>query len=171
MAEYFDLYDENRKPLGRVIERGKPLKDGEYHLGVSVWIYNSKGEWLISRRSPDKYPKPGMWEATGGGVSAGEDTLAGAVREAKEELGVSLNPEEGVLFLTKKSRHAFGDTWVFKSDEPIEAIVLQPGETCDAKWAAPEEILRMTKSGEFLAPENPPYMMELFERFTGKVLL
>ena len=36
-----------------------------------------------------------MWECVGGSVVKGEDSLQGAVRETKEEVGIDLNPESG----------------------------------------------------------------------------
>lgn len=38
-----------------------------------------------------------MWECVGGSVLAGEDSLTGAVREVKEEVGLELAPEQGIL--------------------------------------------------------------------------
>ena len=58
-----------------------------YHLVVHVWIRNSKGEYLISQRSANRPTYPLMWECVGGSVVKGEDSLQGAIREAKEEVG------------------------------------------------------------------------------------
>lgn len=42
-AEIWDLYDENRKLLGKDHVRGEQLPIDGYHLVVHVWIRNSKG--------------------------------------------------------------------------------------------------------------------------------
>lgn len=55
MPELWDIYDKNRRPTGRTVERGKPMRQDEYHIVVNVWIINSKGQWLISRRTPNKH--------------------------------------------------------------------------------------------------------------------
>ena len=86
MAELWDLYDSSRKKTGVAVERGQTIPEGSYHLVVSVWIMNSKGEFLLSQRHPDK-PYPLYWECTGGSVLAGESSLEGPVREVREELG------------------------------------------------------------------------------------
>lgn len=57
MAELWDLYDSSRKKTGVAVERGQTIPEGSYHLVVSVWIMNSKGEFLLSQRHPDK-PSP-----------------------------------------------------------------------------------------------------------------
>ena len=41
MAEYWDLYDADRKPLGRTIKRGDAFAEGEYYVCCEVWIQNS----------------------------------------------------------------------------------------------------------------------------------
>ncbi len=42
-----------------------------------------------------------MWECAGGSAVKGEDNLLGAIREAKEEVGVDLMPENGQVLFTK----------------------------------------------------------------------
>ena len=44
MAELWDIYDADRKPTGKTIERGQPLPDGYYHIAVQVWIRSRDGE-------------------------------------------------------------------------------------------------------------------------------
>ena len=72
--EFWDLYNDKREKTGRIHERGKALPEGYYHLCVSVWLVNRKGEFLLSQRHPDKeYPL--CWECTGGSVLAGESSF------------------------------------------------------------------------------------------------
>lgn len=49
--ELWDLYDENRIPLGRTHPRGEPVPEGTYHLAVIVVILNPRGEVLLTRRA------------------------------------------------------------------------------------------------------------------------
>ncbi len=166
MPELFDIYDKDRRPTGRTIQRGQLLADGEYHLVVQVWIQGSDGRWLISRRSPNK-PRPLLWEPTGGSVIAGEDSLTGALRETKEELGIVLNPANGVLFTSMRRERpewkspGFLDVWVFRQDVDIEAVVLQEGETCDAMWADAKTILQMVEKKSFIPMEPYGYLRRL----------
>lgn len=74
-AEIWDLYDENRKLLGKDHVRGEQLPIDGYHLVVNVWIRNSKGEYLISQRSANRPTFPLMWECVGGSVVKGEDSM------------------------------------------------------------------------------------------------
>ena len=44
--ELWDLYDKNRRPLGIVAPRGKPLPPGAFFLAVAIWVVNSAGQLL-----------------------------------------------------------------------------------------------------------------------------
>ena len=168
MGELWDIYDINRKPTGRTVERGKPMKQGEYHIVVNVWIRNSKGEWLISRRTPNKH-FPLLWEPTGGSAVSGESSFDAAIRETREELGVELDPEKGTLFVSAKRQYKefpdFLDVWVFEHDCSIDSITLQPGETCGAMWASSAEIKKLAADRKFVPQMVFPYLDKLFETY------
>lgn len=114
--ELWDVLDENGNKTGRTVERGQPMAQNEYHLVVHVWVVNSKGEFLISKRSPDK-SFPNMWESAGGSAIAGEDSLTAAIRETREELGIVLDPQNSKLFRQYQRHHCdfpdFVDVWLF----------------------------------------------------------
>ena len=64
--EIWDVYDARRQPTGRTHMRGVPMQPGDYHLIVFVWIFNSRGQLLLTKRSPEKESYPNLWETTGG---------------------------------------------------------------------------------------------------------
>ncbi|MDO5570426.1 MAG: isopentenyl-diphosphate Delta-isomerase [Bacteroidales bacterium] len=69
--------------------------NGSLHRAVSVFIFNSKGEWLLQRRSFSKYHSPGLWSnACCTHPFPGESNLQAAKRRVKEELGMEINVEE-----------------------------------------------------------------------------
>ena len=142
MAEYWDLYDADRKPLGRSIKRGDAFAEGEYYVCCEVWVRNSEGKFLITQRHPNK-KAGGLWEFTGGGVLAGETTKQAAVRELDEELSVHVEESELALLEVYRHKNYFMDICVVKSDVDIATLVLQPEEVVDAKWVSDEELLRM----------------------------
>lgn len=142
MAEYWDLYDINRNPLGRTIKRGDAFAEGEYYVCCEVWLQNSEGKLLLTQRHPDK-KAGGLWEFTGGGVLAGETTKQAAVRELKEELGISIEEAELSLLDVYQHKNYFMDIFVVKKDMDPKTLVLQPEEVVDAKWVSHEELLQM----------------------------
>lgn len=162
--ELWDILDEDGNKTGKTVERGKPMKQDEYHLVVHVWIKNSSGEYLISKRTPNK-TFPNMWETTGGSAIVGDDSLQAALREVKEEIGVDLSPERGKCLFRLKRQHKdfpdFTDVWLFNEDVDIRKVVYQPEEVCGAKWATPAQIRALIEAGEFVGVFT--YLDELFE--------
>lgn len=142
MAEYWDLYDVNRNPLGKTIKRGDAFAEGEYYVCCEVWMQNSEGKLLMTQRHPDK-KAGGLWEFTGGGVLAGETTKQAALRELDEELGVSAEEAELSLLDVYQHKNYFMDIFVVKRDMDPKTLVLQPEEVVDAKWVSHEELLQM----------------------------
>lgn len=142
MAEYWDLYDENKNLLGRTIKRGEAFAEGEYYVCCEIWIQNSKGQFLVTQRHPDK-KAGGLWEFSGGGVLAGETTKQAAIRELAEELGVHVEESELKLLEVYKHKNYFMDIYVVKKDLQLEKLILQPEEVVDAKWVSSDELLTM----------------------------
>ena len=133
MIELWDIVDEHGNRTGKTMVKGTPMKKGEYHLSVSVWIQNDAGDYLVSQRVPTKIA-PNMWETTGGAAISGEDSLSAALRETKEELGVTLYPENGRVLKSYTYPHSSGDgaayieVWLFRQNIDIETVVLQNGQ-------------------------------------------
>ena len=147
--ELWDLYDSERRLLNRTHVRGEAFAEGEYYVCAEVWIRNFKGEFLITKRHPNK--KAGnLWEFTGGGTLAGESTKLSAIRELQEETGIQTNESELQLFATYQHKNYFQDLFLLKRDIEILELVLQPEETVDAKWASEETITQMIENGEFV---------------------
>jgi 8-oxo-dGTP pyrophosphatase MutT (NUDIX family) len=140
------------------------MAPGDYHIVLNVWLRNSRGEWLISKRTPNK-TFPNMWECTGGSAVAGEDSLTAAMREVKEELGIDLNAADGRLFYTfchpDRKWPDFVDVWIFDCDVPIDSVVFQEDETCGAMWASNEIIQKMITGGAFIGRDIFPYIDDL----------
>ena len=156
--EYWDLYDAERKPLGRTHARGDKFNDGEYYVCCEIWVVNSEGKLLTTQRHPDK--KCGnQWEFTGGGTLAGETTVQSAVRELFEETGIKAEENELKLLTTYAHKNYFQDIFIVKKDVAIDDLVLQPEETVDAKWASDEEIKRMIDAGEMVYSVGVKYGM------------
>lgn len=162
--ELWDVYDNERHPMGKTHVRGVPMRAGEYHLAVDIIIHNAKGNILITRRSPEKINHPGKWENTAGSVQAGEDSKTAALRELREETGISLMPVE-IKFLTyRRVRNCFVDIYIAQKDVRLDELVFQPGETCDARWVSYQEWKKLLlKKGVVFA------VKERFDEFTMEV--
>ena len=147
--EIWDIYDENRNRTGRTIVRGEAFNQGEYYVCAEVWVKNSKGEFLITKRHPDK--KFGlMWEFTGGGTLTGETTRASIKRELFEETGIVQEEDDFRYIATNKRRNYFQDIFLLVKDIDLKDLTLSPAETIDAKWVTEEELCRIYEKGEFV---------------------
>lgn len=147
--ELWDLYNDKREKTGLTHQRGAPIPDGYYHLCVSVWIVNNRGEFLLSQRHPDKdYPL--CWECTGGSVLSGESSLEGALREVREELGITLDAGSGRLIrqTRRDDLRDFYDVWLFPYETEINDLCLQKTEVVGAKWVDFAELSALYDSGE-----------------------
>lgn len=150
--EVWDLYREDRSLSGLSHIRGEPVPDGYYHLVVHVWIRNSEGCYLISRRSARRPTFPLMWECVGGSVTLGEDSITGAIREAMEEVGTALSPEKGQLLFsrTRKHFHDILDVWLFSFDAPVDLAAATTDEVSEVRWMTPEQIKGLFESGQMV---------------------
>lgn len=67
---------------------------------VNNIIVNEKGQVLILKRAVRKEKAyPGLWDLPGGGVEEGETLQQAAAREAKEETGLDIKPEENYFYV------------------------------------------------------------------------
>ena len=155
--ELWDLYNERRELTGRDHVRGEEVPQGFYHLVVHIWIRNSKGEYLISQRSADRPAYPLMWECVGGSVTKGEDSLTGALRETKEEVGLTLSPEDGKLVYSVVGRVVNGvkfrdivDVWLFEYDGPVSLEQATTKEVAQTVWMTKKQIQELFDTGKLV---------------------
>ena len=145
--EIVDKKKKKKEYLNKVSERHEKI-EGEYRQSVHTWIMNSKGEFLIQKRTPNKKNFPNMWSQTGGGVDSGETTLQAAIRECHEELGINIEKDEIEFMLSFKRKYDFVDVWLVKHDYDISTLVLQEDEVSDVMWASIDEIRELMGTGK-----------------------
>jgi isopentenyl-diphosphate Delta-isomerase len=82
------LVDENDCECG-FMEKMEAHRKAVLHRAISVFITNSKGEWLLQRRSADKYHSRGLWTNTCcSHPFPGESVQNAARRRLAEEMGL-----------------------------------------------------------------------------------
>ena len=166
MKEYNDIYDKDRNLTGGVHLRGTRWKRGEYGLVACVWVYDGRGNILLTRRAPEK-TGAGSWENSGGAVKAGENSLQGVVRELFEETGITADPADFVLLGSKRDGNTHYDHYCVKADVPLADIVLLPGETDGVQWASFDRVHALIESGDIhpvIARQFLKYEPELLAR-------
>ena len=144
-----DLYDKDRNLTGEFIFKGEPVPKGKYIIVILVMIQNSKGEFLIQKRSKQK---GGKFAATGGHVKSGQTSVEGMIDEIQEEIGLTVKPEELELLYSSREdeQDVFFDLYYMKKDFEISDLVLQEEEVESASWKTIEEIDELIKQDMFL---------------------
>ena len=155
--EFWDIYDENKKPTGRTMKRNEwCLKDGEYHLTVLGVVARPDHTFLITKRVMTKAWAPGWWEVSGGGVQAGETSEEAVRREVREETGLDVSDAEGGYLFTYKrvnleeGDNYFVDVYRFVMDIDERDVSFQEAEIDGYMFATKEQIDGFAKEGKFL---------------------
>ncbi len=93
--EFIDILDKNGKPTGEIRLKSEAHRLGLYHASVHIWFYTKKGEILIQKRAKSKDTFPGLWDiSVAGHIGAGESAENSAIRETKEEIGLSISKND-----------------------------------------------------------------------------
>lgn len=160
--ELWDVYDINRNKTGKTAVRGEGLPEGGYHLVVHVCIIGSDGRMLIQQRQPFKHGFSNLWDVSAGGSAvAGETSAAAAMREVREEIGVTMDLNGVRPHYSVTYGEGFDDWYVVKADPDIESLELQYEEVQAVRWASEEEVLAMIDSGVFI-PYFKGYISTIF---------
>lgn len=150
--EIWDLYTKYREKTGKEHIRGEQIPEGYYHLVVHVWIINKKGEYLISQRAESRPTFPLMWECVGGSALKGEDSIDAALRETKEEVGITLDPARGKKVFSKirMSFHDIADIWLFEYDGEAQLEKAETGEVADCRWMSADDIKELYENKKII---------------------
>jgi isopentenyl-diphosphate delta-isomerase len=103
MAELADipviLVDENDNSIG-TMEKHEAHRKALLHRAVSVFIFNTSGEWLLQQRAKEKYHSNSLWTNTCcTHPLPGETNIHAAKRRLNEEMGLSCDLTEAFRFI------------------------------------------------------------------------
>lgn len=144
MDELVDILDKQGNTTGTVMLKSEAHKKGLFHATVHVWIYNRDGELLMQKRHASKETFPDKWDVSvAGHIGAGETPLAAAIRETKEEIGLSLRASD--LFKIGQHRSSvihnkdmidceFNHIFLSELKVPIHDLTIQPSEVAAIKF-------------------------------------
>lgn len=143
-----DLYDINKSLTGETIYKGDPIPENRYIIVVLAFIQNSKGKFLIQKRSTEK---DGQYGATGGHPKSGETSIQGMMTEIQEEIGLEVKEEEIELIYAGRedNEKVFFDIYYLKKDFDINTLTLQKEEVEFVEWLSISEIKKLIEDGMF----------------------
>lgn len=162
--ELFDILLPDMTPSGRVGERETIHETGDWHSTAHIWVVrpagNKKFDVLLQKRSCTKDSFPGSYDISAAGhVAAGDDFLPTALRELKEELGISARAEDLSMIgmhdaeykgeFYGRAFHNSEHSAVYLYVKPVEVqdLCLQDSEVESVCWADYDECLSQMKQG------------------------
>jgi len=114
-------------------------------VGVKALLKNKEGNYLLLRRSLEKYPDiQGRWDIVGGRIDPGTTLLENLKREIKEETSLDLIGAPKLIaaqdIIRSPEKHVVRLTYI---GEVEGEIVLDESENDMYKWHTKEEILKV----------------------------
>ncbi|XEC95439.1 NUDIX domain-containing protein [Paenibacillus tarimensis] len=159
--EIFDIYDEHMNPIGTAT-RSDVHKYGYWHQTFHCWLVRTEGHRRMlrfQRRHSSKDTYPSLFDITVAGHLAAGETIADAVREIEEELGIAPHFEDlvklgeyreestaeanGIPFIDRELSHVFG----WQCDVPLGSLKMQPEEVTGVYEADLEEMIALFRGG------------------------
>ena len=123
---------------------------------AGLWLFNERKEVLVARRSLCKVHDPGKWGPSAAGtVEEGETYASNIIKEAKEELGISLR-EENLIVGPKelrKTSHAYFAQIFFAKLSKDASFTLQKDEVEEVRLVSIDELSDWIKANpdDFIA--------------------
>jgi isopentenyl-diphosphate Delta-isomerase len=147
-VEQVVLVDDAGRPTGTADKATVHGAATPLHLAFSCHLFNSRGEYLATRRALSKKTWPGVWtNSFCGHPGLGEDTADAVLRRAPQELGVEVAELQLVL---PDFRYRATDAAGTVENEICPVYVARlhgdpapdPTEVTEWKWAPPSLLLR-----------------------------
>lgn len=140
MQELRDLYDVNSNKTNKTYRKGEKIPEGYYPMVVMIVIRNSKGEFLMQKRSTSK---GGDWGVTGGHPKSGETPLEGIITEVKEELGLDFTNEKIIEYDSGCDGTECYKMYFVNKDISLKDIEIQEEELSEVRWFTLSELKHM----------------------------
>ena len=141
--EMITLVDRQDRAIG-VEEKMKAHREGKLHRAFSIFVFNSKGEMLLQKRSPAKYHSRSLWTNTCcSHPRPGEPMAQATARRLQEEMGFTCPLQKAFHFIYRAHleegliEHEFDHVFIGRYDGEISP---NPGEVADYCWIHPEHL-------------------------------
>ena len=148
--EILDLVNKNDEVIGIVNRKNyqQMLESNAGYIRASdLFIMNSKGQLFIPVRTAHKTIAPNGFDYSAGGhVESGETYLETIIREAKEELNISINEQDLVLIgkdTADDIKYIRSIYLIYSDDTPK----FNTNDFKDAHWLTPDEVIQKINAG------------------------
>lgn len=150
--EFIDVLTPDGAATGIVKSKRDVHRDGDWHRSAHIWIVVPDGRLVLQRRALAKESWPGLWDiSVAGHIASGEGSREAAVREAAEELGIAIDPQELEFLGTLPYHCALRDGYVenelhdvFLLRRPVDlaTLTLDPAEVAEVALVRFEDLER-----------------------------
>lgn len=172
--EIFDVVNEYGEPTGEKVDRETAHLEGVRHRTAHLWLLRKKDgktEILLQKRALTK-SFPGCYDISSAGhIPAGDDFRESAIRELREELGVTAEESDLIYcgdryiiwddIFFGKPYHDRQYTRVFKlwMDADEDEFTLQEEEVDGIMWMDLEQCIKGVKENSFSNCIDPDELM------------
>lgn len=136
MSDQVVLVDSNDVQVG-TMEKFEAHQKGLLHRAISVFLFNSNGQWLLQQRADDKYHSNSLWSNTCcTHPFPDESNLDAAHRRLSEEMGLSCELNYVFNFLYEEpldnelTEHELDHVFIGFSDEEPKLNPLEVMDYC-----------------------------------------
>lgn len=182
MDELLDILDAKGNPIKSTALKSKAHRFGLFHATVHIWLYTKTGRLLLQLRAKSKATYPLLWDVSvAGHIGAGEASETAAVREIKEELGLTIAPKSlkkiGV-FKSTQTHHdtlidnEFHHTFICELTTPLGQLIKQESEVADLKLlplADFEQEIKTVQFARHYVPHAYTYYQTIIEAIKAKL--
>jgi len=156
MSNLIDVLSSSGIRTGEILSRKEVHRLGKYHRVIHLYLFNSKNEILLQKRSPMLDNYPGSFSISVlGHVNAGEFSSATVKREVEEELGIDVSQlkfdflfsffQEAILSETYIDRQ-FIDVYVIYAKIDPNSIKFDRSEVSEIKFVSFESFREMVSN-------------------------
>jgi isopentenyl-diphosphate delta-isomerase type 1 len=158
VSDLVQVVDKNDKPIGGIDIREVREKSLPHRISRVMVQDEKDGSLLLQLRVKSKYLFPGCWDNSAAGhVDVGESYEAAAIRELKEEMGISgVKLDELDYYYSQamyKEHNLCEWNKVYLVNIPREyKTKKQDSEVAEIKWFSRSELLELLKQEDKITP-------------------
>ena len=181
MDELIDILTKDGELTGNNCLKSEAHQKGLYHATIHVWFYTTNEKVLLQKRASVKKVFPNLWDVSvAGHIGSGEKIELAAIREVKEEIGLSIKTTDLVKIGFRKDEithpngildNEFKHLFLCKLEKEVSELKMQQGEVDDLELFDLSILKNTTKHGSFMVPNFNNYYDFIYNKIYSIGLL
>ncbi len=179
--EFIDILHKTGEFTGEVKLKSEAHRLGLYHASVHIWFFTDQGKIVLQKRACNKDTYPDLWDVSvAGHIGAGETPEDSAIREVKEEIGLSISKNDlmfiGIYLAEKTPRpdlydNEFHHIYLSRLDVSTKTLTLQEEEVSDLTLIDLDELKNILKDpirASAYVPHDAVYYDFILKKITNQ---